>query len=309
MDSSSSTALTVRTRDSSLVVAICTHSREKLLSRLLSTLRTQQWPAGSRLLVVDNDPAGSSSAAVAAAAADFPVPVDYVVEPSPGFATVRNAAVARLPEATTICFLDDDAVVPSDWLGCMWRASGLHPDSLIRSRYAFVTDVPDGPREVDRLTQALGPLERFGPAGTSGLLIPGEVLGRCGFDPYYDASGGEDLDLLLRFERAGLGSVLADTVVVEQERLSGMPLSSRLALARWNGRLSIVIRQRAGAPTLTFRVQAATTALSATVKWAAAEVLRRRVAAAGFRALAAGRWATATAPWRPPPVLGRRPTV
>lgn len=293
---------------SSIIVAVCTRSRVPELTRLLATLEVQDWAEGSHLLIVDNDPSGSAADAVRQAAARFPAPIEYIGEMRPGFATVRNAALDRIPKEYAICFLDDDAVVPPDWLEVMWKASITHPGALVRARYAFVRDLPSAPPQIEKAVRELPNVESLGPAGTSGLLIPMEALGPIRFDPYYDESGGEDLDLLLRLAEAGVTEVVADTVVLEQVRQGGSSRDEKWKLARWNGRLEVIIRQRAGMPTWPLRLQALREALWASVRWSVALAVRKRAAATGFRGLATGRWAALTAPRRSPSSLGHRPS-
>lgn len=290
-----------------LVVAICTRRRVEQLTRLLATLHEQEWPLGSHLLIVDNDPEGSSSKAVLKASEDFPVPVEYVIEPLTGFATVRNRALSLCPSSSTVCFIDDDAVVPPDWLRRMWEASLANPDSLVRSRYAFVQQIPLDLSGLSQVIQELGPIARLGPAGTSGLLLPLRALNGCSFDRFYDLSGGEDIDLIMRLESAGVLSFIADTLALEESRHHATSRAEQRALAHWNGRLIMTIRQRAGLPTFCFRARAFVESASAVLRWGVASALRRVKAAEGFRSLAVGRWASVTAPWKPPVELGRRP--
>lgn len=292
-----------------LVVAVCSRGRPEALARLLLFLAAQDSGQGWRILVVDNDEAASAGQVVDAARQGMPVALDYVVEPRQGFATVRNAALEAAGNADAICFVDDDAVVPPGWLSTMRRVHERFPSAIVRSRYAHVPVVPDTPSGIPAVIDSLGPLEQYGPAGTSGLLLPSSTLGERRFDPYYDRSGGEDRDLLLRLELSGAQAVLADTVVLEHQRVGALPLDVQLQLARWNGALSVIIRTRAGAPTRAVRWRALLEALSAIARAAGAKALRKEAAAAGYRGLAAGRWAMATAPTQAPSVLGARPVV
>lgn len=293
----------------SLVIAVCTRGRPETLARLLLFLAAQDSAQGSRILVVDNDQATSAWQVVDAARAGMPVALDYIVEPRKGFATVRNTALEAAGGADAICFLDDDAVVPADWLSTMRRTHERTPSAIVRSRYAHIAVVPDTPSEIPAAIDSLGPLEQYGPAGTSGLLLPSSTLGQLRFDPYYDRSGGEDLDLLLRLELSGAHTVLADTVVLEHQRVGALPVDVQLRLARWNGALSMIIRTRAGAPTRAVRWRARWEALFAIARAATAAVLGKKAAAAGFRGLAAGQWAMASAPRHAPAQIGSRPVL
>lgn len=290
------------------VIAVCTRGRPKALARLLLFLAAQDSFEGWRILVIDNDEAASARQVVDAARSGMPVALDYIVEPRQGFATVRNTALEAAGGPDAICFVDDDAVVPPGWISTLRRMHELSPSAIVRSRYAHIPVVPDTPSEIIAVIDGLGPLDRYGPAGTSGLVLPSITLRQRRFDPYYDRSGGEDLDLLLRLELSGAQTVLADTVVLERQRVGVLPLEDQLRLARWNGALSMIIRTRAGAPTRAVRWRARLEALSAIMRAAAAAALRNEAAAAGYRGLAASRWAMATTATNDaPPSLGARP--
>lgn len=292
----------------SLTLAVCTRNRPAALARLIDSLGEQEWPQGATLLVVDNDPDGSARPVVDALDS-FPVVTEYVMEPRPGYSTVRNRALDAASSSVAVCFVDDDAVVPRDWIRQMNDTFLQHPDSIVRSRYAHVPTLPDGPREMVEAIDGLGDLSARQPAGTSGLLLPTGVLGDARFDEYFDRSGGEDMDLLLRLGRAGVTEVLADTVVLEEQRVAPLPLAAQVRVARWNGRVATIIRLRAGLPTARYRTRALADAGAALARSLPRFVLGRRDGAKGYAALAAGRWAMATAPRTAPSSLGPRPLV
>lgn len=290
-----------------LVLAICTRQRPESLTRLLSFLAGQDSTQGWRILVVDNDEATSAKAVVDSARRKSVVPLSYKAEPKPGFATVRNAALKAAGDASAVCFLDDDAVVPPNWIAVMRQAHERSPLAIVRSRYIHLAEIPDTPADAADAIGGLETLHHYYPAGTSGLLLPIHVLGQRSFDPYYDQSGGEDLDLLLRLERSGIQTVVVDALVFEEQRVSSIPAPDQLRLARWNGALSTVIRTRVGEPTALARLTAAVEALMAAAKVAVAKILGKEEAAITYSCLAAGRWAAAMAPLRIPDHLGPRP--
>jgi len=295
--------------DAPLVIAVCTRGRPEALSRLLRSLAAQDSTEGWRVVVIDNDNAAGALAVVDSAREAMSVPLGYAVEQRSGFASVRNAALVAAGDAADVCFIDDDAVVPPEWVSAMLRAHEQFPLAIVRSRYAHVPVVPEDPSEVAASVDSLRPLDQYGPAGTSGLLLPWRTRGGLRFDTYYDQSGGEDLDLLLRLERSGAQTVIADTVVLERQRVGALPVEDQLRLARWNGALSMIIRTRAGAPTRAVRWRARWEALTAIVQAAIAALLRKEAATAGYRGLVAGRWAMATAPRSAPAQIGARPVL
>lgn len=295
--------------DATLVIAVCTLGRPQTLSRLLRSIAAQDSAEGWRVVVIDNDDAASALSVVDSEREAMPVPLGYAVEPRSGFASVRNAALVAAGDAADVCFIDDDAVVPAGWVSTMLRTREQFPLAIVRSRYAHVHVVPEDPSEVAAAVDRLRPLDQYGPAGTSGLLLPWRTRGGLRFDTYYDQSGGEDLDLLLRLERSGAQTVIADTVVLERQRVGALPMEDQLRLARWNGALSIIIRTRAGAPTRAVRWRARWEALSAITRAAISTMLRKEAAAAGYRGMAVGRWAMATAPGDAPVQIGSRPVL
>ncbi len=291
-----------------LVIAICTRGRAASLSRLLDCLALQEWPAGASVLVVDNDPSQSARVVVEQGVDAFPVPLDYVAQEKPGYATVRNSALDRVGAGTAVCFIDDDALVPGGWVPAMRTAQASHPTAVIRSRYLHVAQFPESINELSRVIGG-GQLSSLQPAGTSGLLLPSAVVEGFRFDPYFDHSGAEDMDLLARLQEHGFVEHIADAVVVEEDRVQVMSLAQQRALARWNGRLATIALARRGSSTLGFRWRALLQALSAWANAALRSVLGRRQASAAYRSLAASRWAMVTAPLHPPSSLPARPVL
>lgn len=292
--------------DPQLVLAICTYRRPTELRRLMSSLKDQQWPVGSEILVIDNDAARSAAVVVADFVRDFPVPVNVHLEAAPGFATVRNAALNAAPPDACVCFIDDDAFVPPGWLSVMWRAHVANPSAIVRSRYLFVPSIPDS---ADGVADLIGRtnLSTLSPGGTSGLLLPLRLLKDLRFDPYFDFAGGEDLDLLSRLQARGVHQVVAETVVLEPDRVGASTWDEQRTFARWNGRLATILRQRQGKKTVGFRLQAILQATRASAHMVLRFLLRRSDATQAYRAFAASRWSMAFAPIRPPKELGSRP--
>ena len=289
-----------------LWLAICTKDRPDDLDRLLSLLSRQTWPSASTVVIVDNDMQASAGPVVEKWRARFPVELRCVHEPLPGYATARNRALSEVPLSECICFLDDDAVVPVTWVIEMARASGRHPDALVRSPYAHLRKLPADGVDVDALANEVLARSGLNVAGASGLLIPPRWRLSSHFDPYFDFSGGEDTDLLFRLESMGAQQVVASTIAFEEQRYAVLPLVRQVAIARWSGRLAAAIRQRNGAPLLKFRLRAAWEGAVAITRAFAALLLGRRASFEGNVAFAACRWAMASAPRQAPMTFGQR---
>lgn len=120
-------------------VAICvvTRRRQECLARLLATLNRVRQPGGAdvRIVVIDNDAAGSSRTAATAGAAVAQWPVEYHVEPKPGIPFARNTAIRTCyRRADAIVFIDDDEIPEPEWL-----------ERLLEARARFGADVVTGP--------------------------------------------------------------------------------------------------------------------------------------------------------------------
>ncbi|RIJ48995.1 glycosyltransferase family 2 protein, partial [Clavibacter phaseoli] len=119
---------------SSLVVAILTYRRPEDIRAVLPLVAAQAaelreaaeadaaLPRAVRIVVVDNDPAGGAGAAVEDAAADSPVPIAYVHEPTPGISAARNRALDAAGDDDLLVFLDDDERPDPGWLAALVRA-------------------------------------------------------------------------------------------------------------------------------------------------------------------------------------------
>ncbi|MHB1066468.1 MAG: glycosyltransferase family 2 protein [Candidatus Nanopelagicales bacterium] len=290
------------------VIAVCTKGRPAQLARLLASLAAQDWPAAVDVLVLDNDTAESARPVVDDVVRDFPVPIRYVTEARAGYATVRNAALDAVPEGSAVCFIDDDAVVPAGWVLAMREEQARQPQSVIRSRYLHVALLPPTPAELAGVLDGVD-IASLGPAGTSGLLLPAGAHQEARFDPYFDHAGGEDMDLLARMRELGHPEVLADAVVIEQDRVQALTPTQQRTLARWNGRLATISLAHRGSPTVALRAGALARAAWALVHAAVRLALGRPAAGRAYVSFAASRWGMATAPLRPPRELGGRPLV
>ncbi|MBF4463521.1 MULTISPECIES: glycosyltransferase family 2 protein [unclassified Rathayibacter] len=178
-----------------VVVTVATYKRPGLLQELLDSLEEEYSRTPFSVIVIDNDANGSGKAIADAAS----VPLVYAIEPKPGIAAARNAALDRVPSsATHIVFVDDDEVVSSGWLG-----------HLLRVETQLNADIVCGP--VDSLFPAGSPawIERGGyiqrpdeeegitarmPA-TNNTLVRTEFLRSAGdprFDEAFSRTGGSD---------------------------------------------------------------------------------------------------------------------
>ena len=204
-----------------------------VLSRVREVLAQEPEGTRVRLLVVDNDVAGSGVRALTAAGLG-PAQVDgvdvrVVVEPAPGLAAVRNRVLDECREEDLLVFVDDDEVPAPGWLAALvrtWRGTGAAAVAgHVVPRYA---EPPGEWIEAGGFFRRRSfPTGTCRPAAGGGnLLLDLRVLRRLGlrFDEDFGATGGEDT-LLTRTLVAAGGSVVwcAEAVcedVVPPERLS-----------------------------------------------------------------------------------------
>lgn len=233
----------------SVVVAIPTLRRNEHLRDLLPLLAAQsaELEATSasvvRVLVIDNDPAGGAAplvretrAALAASGSAWSA-LDYLRQPAPGLAAVRNAALDAAGERLLV-FMDDDGRPDEGWLTHLvatWRRSGAaavagrvveryeaEPPSWIAAGEFF--------RRFSRPT-----LTEVTVAPTGNLLLDLDEVRRLGltFDERFGLTGGEDT--LFTSQLTALGGRI---VWCEESKVIDLVPASRMTRA-W-----VLARQR-----------------------------------------------------------------
>jgi succinoglycan biosynthesis protein ExoM len=217
-----------------VVVAIATFRRPEAIVAAVGsvTVQTQALNAdaaadvSARILVIDNDPDASARAAVASFDG-----VDYVHEPSPGIAAVRNRAITESRRYDALVFLDDDELATEGWLQTMiaiHRGSGADcvagrvqtnfpadTDPWVRASGAFVRPIrADGAvlkeaasnnllldlRSVERLGLRFD--EAFGLTGGSDSMFTRQLTSRGGVIRWAQHALVIEIEEPLRFRRA-----------------------------------------------------------------------------------------------------------
>ena len=113
-------------KNKQIVICIPTCQRQKELTRLLvSLLRQENIPTGYtfEVLLINNDEKSYLKTVINEIGA-FPFVVHCIDVKQRGLSNVRNAAVSWVLESEmdALIFVDDDEVVPPDWLGKMMKA-------------------------------------------------------------------------------------------------------------------------------------------------------------------------------------------
>ncbi|AHD11443.1 glycosyltransferase family 2 protein [Phaeobacter gallaeciensis] len=185
-------------------ILLCTYRRRSVVETLES-LAALRAPTGYTIdiIVADNDEALSSEHWVRGATASWPV--SYIHAPARNISVARNAclALARNRQSDWVAFVDDDEVVPADWIEqLMRRAVDTGADVISGPAIAcYPADAPDwmvdqdwhsnwpelrGPMQTEtkqpQTAHSCNALMRF-----AGQLWEGQV-----FDLDRGTSGGED---------------------------------------------------------------------------------------------------------------------
>lgn len=203
-----------------VTVCVLTYRRATLLGRLLGALRDQvrEYGAGARLLVVDNDPAGSA----ADVAGQHLVGADrYVVELVPGISAARNRALAECG-TDLLVFIDDDELPTARWLVELvecWRR--FRPAAVVGPVHSVF---PTSPHPFVKAGDFLvGPEMATGTrvkeAATNNLLLHTPSLRAAGlvFDPDFGLSGGSDSVLTRQLTHMGQQIVWCQEALVTEE--------------------------------------------------------------------------------------------
>ncbi|WP_286176070.1 glycosyltransferase [Arthrobacter sp. NEB 688] len=177
-----------------------------------------------RLVVVDNDPAGSAREVADALAGSLGWPVTYEVEPDPGIPAVRRriVALALAADADALVFVDDDEQAPPHWLATLvghWRRSGADAvTGPVRRR--LPADAPAWARSSDLFDPTGRHVTgtRMPKGYTGNALVSRAVLDRLDvpFDDAFRHTGSSDLHFFLRAVREGFVVEWCEEAVVEE---------------------------------------------------------------------------------------------
>jgi GT2 family glycosyltransferase len=210
---------------SAVSVAVITRRRPEELARLLERLAVLYGDDPRvDVAVVDNDDAGSAAAPVEAARDRFAGELRYALQPVPGYASARNAAVALIGDAEYLAFIDDDELPEAGWLERLQATARAHSADVVAGP-VFTELPPDAPSAIVRsnvMNSQFGRQTQDGAAmplcASGNTLVHRSVLDRVGsgFDQRFDHSGGEDSHFFLRATQAGCKIVWCPTAVVHE---------------------------------------------------------------------------------------------
>jgi glycosyltransferase involved in cell wall biosynthesis len=223
-----------------IAVCIATYRRPDLLKALLESIErlepiAEGWDL-NRIVVVDNDRAGSAEQTAHEFSCRLPAPLIYAVEAEPGISQARNRAVA-LVDADYVAFVDDDEIAMPSWLNGLihTQESTGAPVVVGRVRNRFEGDPPSWFEDARLYVRTRLPEGAPMPgASSSNLLVDLSVREHVGdlFDPRFGLLGGSDRHLGLRLQQAELDIVHSAGSIVE-ETITPDRYSMRVLLRRW----------------------------------------------------------------------------
>lgn len=245
----------------SVTVAVLTYLRPDDLRAVLPTLAAQAAALGpgARVLVVDNDPAGSARDVVA----ELATGARYVHEPEPGIAHARNRALDEAADDDLLVFVDDDERPCDGWLRLLVEQYLVdRPGAVVGPVVSEYVVDPDpwvrAGRFFDRRRLATGTEVTL--AATNNLLLDMHQVTAAGlrFDARFGLTGGSDTLFTRQAAVRGLRMVWCDEAVVTDVVPASRVTRSwvlRRAYRSGNGwtRVSILV---AGSPAARLRTRA-----------------------------------------------------
>jgi succinoglycan biosynthesis protein ExoM len=207
-----------------LVVAVLTYRRpedlREILPLLVDRIRRGPGATSSRLLVVDNDPAGGAAEQVAAFAAGVPdIDVRYEHEREPGIAAARNRALDVSDDRRLLVYIDDDERPSDTWLAELLAAWARDRPAAVVGPVVSTFEVEPSRfvragRFFDRRRLPTGSTVEV--AATNNLLLDLDVVRSMAlrFDTTLGTVGGSDTLFTRRLSRAGYRLVWCDEAVV-----------------------------------------------------------------------------------------------
>ncbi len=273
-----------------LSIIIATHARPDSLARLIASLAPQLSP-GRELLLADNgtpEPAAVGDSAPIAA---------HVHDPRPGKCRVQNAAIQRA-RGEVLVFLDDDLVLPPDYLDQVERFFTEHPEfAAMKGRILAAEDpklkagenwiyldlpIVDDGEEVAEVRGVMG----------ANMAFRADAMRKAGpFDERLGPGAGgheEETEMSARMRRAGYRIGYAPRAVVYHEVDPSRASRERfIRIARERGRCRMIHEHHSAFEVMVKNVVAAVRLATAKIAGARPERIAREER----------RWAVARGMW------------
>lgn len=188
-----------------IYIGICTRERPQMLAALLESIAVSRETAQAEIeiLLMENGPAAGAKAI--AESFNPRLTIHYGTEPRLGIVYARNAVVDMFLalKGERLILLDDDNVVPPEWLKLMLKAKDDFPDADVifgPTRYTYEADAPALLRKavVTRLPYGA----RANTISTNNCLLRPSLFsdetGQHRFDEAFNLTGGEDIEFFIR---------------------------------------------------------------------------------------------------------------
>jgi len=180
-------------------ICVCTFRRNRLLERLLKSLKMQESGGlfSYSVVVVDNDVKGRARDTVTRLRVDLGLSIDYDIEPENTIPAARNRAL-DIARGNYIGIIDDDEIAPRHWLTTLYRAiHSYHADGGLGPVYPFYQQKP--PLWIlkghfgERPVIPTGTLLNWDETRTGNVLLKRDVFDRHGlrFDLKWKTSGSD----------------------------------------------------------------------------------------------------------------------
>ncbi len=225
-----------------LSVCVPSHERPLRLRWLLNALAQQTLDRSQWEVVVCDD---SRSSQAAALLETHPLALDgtlrvHRLAPGAGGSAARQRNVAwRAARAPSVLFTDDDCRPPRDWLAGALAAAARHPGTIVQGATQPDPDEAHLVAAPHARTQTITPPVPW--AQTCNVLYPRAVLEAAGgFEERMDA--GEDTELALRAQAAGVPYVGAPEVLTHHAVEAGSLRGKLATIPRWRGLALVVAR-------------------------------------------------------------------
>jgi len=213
-------------RKNKLAIGICTYKRPDMLLACLRSIHELRRPQGVelRIVIADNDPAGSAAQVIEAFRQTTDLKVYYQVETGRGIPFARNNVLRQAEGLHTdlLAFIDDDETADTYWINNLFTAYTEAGSDVVRG-YVKTVYPPDTPKWIvkggfyQRKNLATG--TKMTTSLTGNVLFNFQKL--CvemglKFDESIGLQGGSDSDFFRRaHEQGAVIRWVADAVVYE----------------------------------------------------------------------------------------------
>lgn len=202
-------------------LCLCTF-RRPMVEDTLRSIDALVIPDGMtlRVIVIDNDHGPTAEPVITRVAEEMNVPVTYVHAPAGNISIARNAGLDAA-DGDWIAFLDDDEIVPKDWLAALFACQGDDDVDAVfgHSKAQYPADAPEWITAVDYHSQIREP--RNGQVLTghtcNAILRWSDARWRdVRFDVERGQSGGEDTAYFFQLSRMGAKFAICEDADVHE---------------------------------------------------------------------------------------------